>query len=60
MDLTTAFPYPLAEEDKKPAITAVEPVFVSPDSTGEHTLHLLFAVTPPLQQWAKRCEPGNI
>lgn len=48
MDLTTAFPYCLAEENKEPPTTAVEPVFVSPDPTGEHTLHLLFAVTPLL------------
>lgn len=58
MDLTTVFPYSLAEEDKEPPTTAVEPVFVYPDPTGEHTLHLLFAVTPLLWQWANRCELG--
>lgn len=56
MDLTTAFPYSLVEEDKEAPTTAV---FVYPDPTGEHTRHLLFAVTPLLWQWANRCEPGN-
>lgn len=41
MDLTTAFPYSLEEEDKEEPTTAV---FVYPDPTGEHTLHLLVVV----------------
>ena len=55
-----SFPYPLADGDKEPPTTAAEPVSVSPNPTGEHTLHFLLAETPLAQQWVNGHEPGNI